>query len=332
MVTTATGCTALGNAQVLDWIRQWGNSTSEAILEPNCQIFSAPGIEGLIGFRVVRGRAVVLGDPVCAPANRAKLALAFYEFCQKNGMKIIYLLASEQFANWAIQNGCKVTLEICDDLAFDPQQDPTEGSKGKKLRNKISHTRHIDLHVSEYLVPDANLQAAMQKVADLWLNGRKGLQVHLGSLRLFDDRNHTRWFYVKDPEGNILSVALLTKLDAKKGWFLKYVVTAPEAPRGTSEFLMLSMMQSLKKEECHYFSVGAVPLEQIGAITGLGKFSQRFVRFLFSLSRWLFRLEHRKTYWQQFNPKGERSFIVFSHSSVGITDLLAILKVLHVNT
>ena len=330
-LVAATNNTTFGHAQVLDWIRQWGNSTSEAINEPKCHLFCAPGIEGVIGFRMEKGRAVVLGDPVCDPKNTKKLAMAFHEYCDKNDLIVIYLLVTKSFASWAIDNICNVMVEVCDEVVFNPQHDPLQGSKGRRLRNKVNHAQSLDLRVSEYISHNPKLESDMMKVGEKWLKDRKGFQIYLGNFKLFDIRQDRRWFYVKDKEENIIAVAMLRRLDLNKGWFIKFMVTSPDAPRGTSEFLMTSIFKTLGGENCHYISVGAVPGDKLGEIRGLGSFSKFFVRSVFSVSKWLFHLDQRKFYFQQFNPINEPTYILFSKGRAGINDIRALMNVLNVN-
>lgn len=333
MVAITPNGTALENGKALNWIREWGGGPStEALYEPGCHLFTAPGLEGLIGFRVMKGRAVVIGDPVCPPENRAKLTEAFHEHCRHAGMKIIYMLVSESFANWAIQNGCPIMLEACDDLVFDPFRNPTLelGAKARRLRNMVRFAQSHDLSAVEYTDFDPKLEEAMQQVGDNWLKERKGLQIHLGLLKLFIHRLDSRWFYIKDPKGNILAVALLRRLGAKKGWFIKFLIKVPAAPRGTSELLMTSILEALREEGCHYASVGAVVADQIKVVNGLGKFGQAFVHRVFSLAKRIFHLDQRKVYWEKYSPTSEPTYLLFSGPRVGFKDILALMKILNV--
>lgn len=331
MVTSMLDSTSVDRAKIHEWITLWGSSTSEVILDAKCQLFFTPGIEGFIGYRIEKDSAVVFCDPVCEKKNTAHLAEAFQEFCEKNEIPIIYLLASEQFANWAINSSCKVMIEVCEELIFDPQIDPTIGSKAHRLRNKINHTHTLNLSVEEYLQYDRKIELAMQQVGTQWLKDRKGPQIHLGPLLIFEDRTDKRWFYVKDKDNFIISVGLLRKLDSQNGWFLKFLLTTPSAPRGTSELLMNAMLETLRKENCHYLSVGMVPAPSLGIIHGLSKFYKSLARNFFTIAKWVFNLEHRKIYWEQFHPSSKRSFILFTKPSIGIRDVRAIMKSLNVN-
>lgn len=329
MVATRDEKADLGYVPIHEYIRKWGDSSSEAILEEHCQLFCAPGIEGFIGYRVERGTAVAFGDPVCAPENRPWLAKAFQDYCHHSGLRFIYLLASEPFASWAYKNGGKVMMEVCEELIFDPHEDPLVGKKSHRLRNKVNHTQNLNLAVKEYTTPDPKLEAALQRVGDLWLGERKGPQIHLGALQLFDHRFDRRWFYVEDPDGTISSVALLRRLEGKEGWFIKFLITTPTAPRGCSELLMTAILKILRDENCRYLSVGVVPAPELGLIQGLGNFYKSLTQNIFAVAKWVFHLGNRKVYWEQFRPTGHRSFLVFSNRTVGVRDLWAILKALN---
>jgi lysylphosphatidylglycerol synthetase-like protein (DUF2156 family) len=55
-----------------------------AALSPQHSLFRAPGIDGVVGFLVMWRRAVVLGDPICAPENKTALADAFASHCAEH--------------------------------------------------------------------------------------------------------------------------------------------------------------------------------------------------------------------------------------------------------
>jgi lysylphosphatidylglycerol synthetase-like protein (DUF2156 family) len=308
-------------------VHRWGNATSEILLETPHSIFSTPGIEGIIGYRLQSDFAITFGDPVCPPEDASKLATAFHKHCQEKNLNIIYLITSEKFAKWAIQNQCRMMIEVAEELIFDPQHDPTIGSKASKLRNYLKHASHLGLQVHEYLTSDEHLEHSIEQVGKKWLKGRRGPQMHLGNLNFFEDRMDKRWFYVQQDK-RILGMALLSKLDHQKGWFLKYLISIPEAPRGTSELLMVSIMEILRNENCRFLTYGVVPIQNLGEIVGLSKFPAFMARFGYKLTKWIFHLDQRKRFWQKFHPKTERSFALFSKQGIGIKEIRALIKAL----
>lgn len=311
------------------WLEQWGDFAAETLRDPSYQFFSTPHINGMIGFKELVGCAITFGDPICAKEDAPELAKAFHSYCQSKNLNVGYMISSEEFSKWAANHLCQVLIEVGEELVFDPQNDPLEGPRNK-LRNKVNHAQHIGLIVEEYANHDPNLEKKIQSVGNQWLKSRTGPQIYLADVDFFRNRQNRRWFYVKDPEGQILGVALLTRIQLREGWFLKFLITVPDAPRGTSEWLMVSILEVLRKENCHYLTYGLIPAEELGDLMGIGACSEWIVKKLFKLAKKFFSLENRKGYWGQFHPVSKRSYILFEKLSLGIREIRAVLKSLKV--
>jgi lysylphosphatidylglycerol synthetase-like protein (DUF2156 family) len=190
------------------------------MLDPAYQLFTIPEVEGAIAYKQELGCAVTFGDPLCSKQDMPKLAQAFHESCHKNRLNIAYILASENFAKWAINNVCDVMVEVGEELVFDPFCDPLEGPRNK-LRNKVNHAQHIGLTIHEYLKLDPDLEHQIQEVGNKWAQGRNGPQIYLADVEFFEDRTNKRWFYIKNGE-NLIGVAMLSRLEKREGWYLKF--------------------------------------------------------------------------------------------------------------
>lgn len=319
------------NNSIQEWVHRWGCSMSQMYLDYPCNIYRTPNIEGFIGYRIESKCAVVFGDPVCAVEQMPELAKAFQTHCQEQNQNTIYVIASEPFAKWAINNLLSVSIEVGEELFFDPQlNESLKGHKGYRLRNKLNYARKHGLEVYEYLSSNEDLEHAMQQVGNAWLQSRRGPQIHLGQLDFFTNRSGTRWFYLHQ-SGHIMGVALLCRLEARQGWFIKYLVVEPNSPRGSSELLMESILDTLEKEQCHFLTSGIIPSNQLGDISGLSGFSKVLARSIYKLILWIFKLNRRKEYWQKFHPSIERSFLLFSRQVIGLNEIRAIKKSLKIS-
>lgn len=312
------------------WIHRWGCSVSETVLDSECHVFRTDKIDGFIGYRIKAGCAVVHGDPICSFQDMPFLTEAFHQYCKEKQLKIIYIIASEKFANLAIQNLCKIMVQVGEELIFDPRKDPTEGRSGHRLRNKVSHVRSLGISAHEYLSQDPKLENQIKEAGNLWLKSRKGPQIYLGPLNFFENRADKRWFYAIQGE-QVIAAALLSRLEVKKGWLLKFLITIPQAPRGTSEFLMLSILEALRQEECHYLTYGIVPADRLDKIVGVNKFYTWLGRGIFKFLKAIFKLNQRKLYWEKFFPKSEPAYVLFSNPNVGIQEVRAIIQALKVD-
>lgn len=320
------------DSQIERWVHQWGCSMSEAVLDCNCNFFRSSGIDGAIGYVIESDCAVVLSDPICPPEQMPELAFAFQKYCQEQSWNAIYVMATERFAKWAINNLCSILIESSEECVFDPQIDPTQGHKAQKLRNYFNHAQKLGLTVHEYFSVeiDSELENSLQNVADEWIRKRKGPQIHLGYLRLFKHRAYKRWFYIKHAE-QFLGVAVLCKLEAKQGWLLKYLITLPEAPRGASELLMVSILEALRAENCRFLTNGILPLDHLGETQGLNAISRCLTKIAFNTVKWIFKLNQRKTFWRQFKPRTAPYYALLTNPKLGFKEIRAVLKAVKID-
>lgn len=315
---------------VLENIRQWGGLNSDAILDPHCEIFTHPDVEGLIGHRVAGQCAVVFGDPVCSPADREKLVEAFHSQCKAQNKKIVYVMASEEFARWSLNRTCGASIEFGEELLLDPREDNLKGAKASLLRRKIKRAIKENVIAREYLDSDLTLEAALEKVNNSWVKNRRGPQVYISHIHLFTNRLGKRWFYAEQ-DGKVIGVVMLSQLKARGGWLLNRLMVTPDAPHGTSELLVSSAVETLKRENCSFLTVGTVPKGDLGEIVGFGKFSTWFKRKMFSIAKRLLHLEGRKKYWEKFQMESKPSYILLSEPHIGWGEIKGLMNAMNVS-
>ena len=321
---------------IIEYLQKWGNASSIALLDPACAHFSVSHIEGVIGYRFEVGCAIVFGDPVCAPEHQATLTLAFHEFCQKKAKTIIYVTVSEQFTNWTLQNNiCTCAAEIGHEIIINPLSDPKAAtdSNGKLLRKKYNAAQRQGISVHEYTgAQDSVLEKKLNEVKKTWLEKRRGLQIYLSTINLFAHRTNKRYFYAQQNDA-IIGVLMMNRLDGALGWVMNVLMRIPEAPLATSEFLILSVLDILRAEQCPYFSVGPVPALELGKIEGIRPISQKIIRISHKIASKLFNIGgNRQLYWKKFSPKMASSFFIFSRPKIGIREVLGIMRAFNAST
>jgi lysylphosphatidylglycerol synthetase-like protein (DUF2156 family) len=318
--------------KIFDFVHRWGSSASFALLDSNCQIFTTPHIDGIIGYHTESDCAVVFGDPICAQKKQPELAKAFHKFCVEKKINPIYTMASENFAHWAIGSVSKALLEVTHELVLQPHshKDPSLGSEGRMLRKKINHALHEGTIISEYKGNNPDLEASLELAEKAWLNNRRGPQIFLANISLFGNREGKRWFYAIKG-GDVVGVLLLNRVEARDGWLLNLLFATPQASNGTSELLVSTVLETLRNEQCPFLTFGATPVGELGEIVGLNDFSTWFARKAFRLSKWFFHLDGRRDYWKKFQPKIEPSYILLSKPSVNLGEIRGILRAFHVS-
>lgn len=316
---------------LVNLVRRWGGSSTDAVLDPNCQQFYASNIEGVIGYRVEYGCALSYGDPICHPADAPALATAFHRFCEERNLSVIFLAASKNFSQWALNNICKSSLEFGHELYLDPQKDPEtqSGSRGSLVRRKVKQALNEGVHLYEYLSYNERLEQAINQVGLTWLNSRHGPQIHISNVHLFSDREGKRWFYAQQNDA-IVGIIVVNRLLSKQGWLLNHLMITPQAPNGTSELLVVKTIQTLAKENCRYATFGSVLGKDIGKIEGLGPISIWMAHRIVKMTNRLFHLEGRRTFWEKFHPYNDSSYILFSHKYVSLKNLMCLQRTLNI--
>ncbi len=311
--------------RIVEFVRKWGGSTTDAVLDPSMQAFHAPDIAGLISYRLKGSCAIVFGDPICEEMDKAALAKAFHRFMQEQGNNIIYISTSKQYARWAIENVCGALIEFGHELVFDPENDPTKAS-GKHaglLRRKVKHALREGVQVHEHLTQDPAIEKAIENVGEAWLKGRRGTQIHISNIYLFSNRFGKRWLYAKNGEA-IVGTISLNELKAHKGWHMNHLMITPEAPHGTSELLVVSALEMLRNEGCRFTTAGTVTATQLGEIVGLNKFAVWTGRFVFRLAKIIAHLSGLNTFWGKFHPQSRPTYLLFSQKKIGFSELRAL--------
>ncbi len=309
-----------------DYVKRLGNHFSIALLNPICKFFSIPSVDGIIGYKTFANCAIVMGDPLCNnPEDIPTLTMAFHDYCQKY-KNIIYVVTSENFTNWSLNNTCTLALQIGNELILDPRINYKErsGRKASQLRNKFNQSIRCGLVVNEYKEHNAQLEKEIEQAGASWLNNRSGIQLFNLPINIFAGRSGKRWFYAQH-NNKVVGILILNKLEFYQGWVLNVVMLTPDAPNTTSEFLVLNMLETLRAEGCPFFSVGTLPTAQLGRIEGFGTIGQNLVQCSFKVTQ-LLQLHERQRYWQKFQPESKPSFLLFSKPRIRLREAWAIVR------
>ena len=311
-------------------LRQWGSVSTGGILDKNCLIYTDTSIPGLIGYRLVGNIAVVLGDPVTSPEQKSELALSFQKFCSTQTLDFIYIIASEEFALWAQHYLSSVLIEFGTTLFLNPCNNPfnNSGAQFKPLRKKVHNCLHKGVIVKEYIGYNLNIERSISEIVTSWQGGRKGPQIHLCQPTPFIDKEGKRWFYAEQ-NGNIIGSLILNELKKDKSWLLNNVMIKEGSPNGLSELLIISDLNVLEIEGCTSVTIGPVPRNQLGKITGLNGFLTLITHAIYKGSKYFFNLGGHEIFWEKFQPRTEGSYLIFPQKNLNYNTIKAIINSLY---
>jgi lysylphosphatidylglycerol synthetase-like protein (DUF2156 family) len=128
-----------------------------------------------------------------------------------------------------------------------------------------------------------------------------------------------------------VGILILNELQVHNGWLLNKVMISKDAPHGISELLVIATLQALAKENCQSVTIGPVPGEQLGKISGLGRFSEIMTRLIYRLAKNFFHLNGHATFWKKFEPVTCSSCVLFPEKNLSFSSIKALLKALNVH-
>lgn len=317
--------------RILNFVRKWGDVNSDGLLEESCQIFSMDGVDGFIGYKIELSNAIVFGDPVCAPGEKPVFAYAFQEYCESQKIDIVYTMVSQEFTDWALENLSAASIEFGEKFILDPQNNPfnDSGSNAILVRKKVKHAIKEGIAIKEYLDSDSHIEQGISEISEAWLQKRHGPQVFLCPLNLFKDRQGKRYFYA-EREGKIIGILVLNAMQAKKGWMFNNLLIAQHNLSGLSESLVVTALQTIAKEDCHYAVVGPFVGEQLGKIIGVNDVKVKLFRLLFKFIKLLFRLDGQRIFWNKFKHTSEGCHLIFPKNNLNFTSLKALFQAFNV--
>jgi lysylphosphatidylglycerol synthetase-like protein (DUF2156 family) len=305
-------------------VKRLGSPASTILLDFPCHIFRLSGVDGIIGYQLIKNCAVVIGDPICLAENAGKLSQAFLQFCRQQNWTVIYILASNSFAHWALKAGYRTIIEVGEELMIDP----TKFMLRQKLRWKINQSIRQGVVVKEYKGLNPALENQMKETLQTWLKNRHNPQVYLGDLKAFLSGTNKRIFYAVYKD-QIIGLLKITPIDRFEGWTLSCFLALAGSPIGTSEHLMNFVFETLAQESCHFLCLGATSGSHLGEIVGMNAFSKWMAHFIFNISRWFFKLDAKRKYLSKYQPHLSPDYFVLS-GKLTFAELMAIKQILHV--
>lgn len=313
----------------VDLMRRFGGPISHAALLSSCQIFRVAGIEGLLGFRVHHGHAVVLGDPVANEVHWKTLYEVFLTYAAEQGLSVIFVVVSKRFVDLALGDfAC--AMQFGELLVGNPGEDPEKGARGGHLRTSVRYPQRMGVTIRSYESAgpiDPALEARVLRATAEWRARRKGFQLHIGSHRFFENRGGCRLF-IAEHEGQVVGVLSLIKIgSAGCQYLIDLVFSTPSAPTHTNEFLIVSAYSQLRLEGVDRVCLGVAPSGELSDMIGFGAWRAFLARGFYALANRLVPQYGKIFFWKKFGIlRSDPLYLLFQDERIGIQTFRALLK------
>ncbi len=143
-------------------------------LAPENEHFVAPNGEGLVNYRVTRGVAVVLGDPVCAPDAEERVIQSFLAFCKRQKWHVAFYQVYPQYLNIYRSQRMRA-FKMGEEALINPQTFTLHGSAMANVRtsSRRAEREGVTLQWYEGVLP-TNIMQQLEQLSRTWLKHKNG--------------------------------------------------------------------------------------------------------------------------------------------------------------
>lgn len=209
----------------------------------------------------IQGRSwIALFDPVGPPQETPELVWRFVEEARSQGGRAVFYQISPALLPYCADAGLRAfklgELAIVELSRFD-----LKGSRLAGLRQAVNKGQREGLEFEVLAREDVMASIEnLRKVSDTWLELHETREktFSLGSFR--DDYVSAQPVAVLRKEGRIVAFATLSVTDTKKEGTVDLMRFAPDAPKGSMDFLFVRIMEYLRDAGYSEFNLGMAPL------------------------------------------------------------------------
>jgi phosphatidylglycerol lysyltransferase len=260
----------------------------------------------------IQGRSwIALFDPVGPREEIAELVWRFVEEARTGGGRAVFYQISPSLLSYCSDAGMRDfrlgELAIVDLARFD-----LKGSRLSGLRQAVNKGAREGLEF-EMLPPDgiAPHLDALRTVSQSWLDAHNTREktFSLGAFR--DDYVLAQPVAVLRKEGRIVAFATIAVTDTKAEGTVDLMRFAPDAPKGSMDFLFVRIMEHLRDAGFRQFNLGMAPLSGMAQREAAPAWD-RIGTVIFEHGERFYNFRGLKAFKSKFHPRWEPRYLAVS--------------------
>jgi lysylphosphatidylglycerol synthetase-like protein (DUF2156 family) len=227
--------------------------------------YRAPGIDGLIAFRPAGNRHLVqLCGPFAGSQAKAPLLRAFLEWAHNQKRRVTAVQLTRADAMLYVENGF-VANQLGTSYSIDLERFTLQGKSFLGLRRQIRLATRCGVEVHELLpqeLEQADVQFELARVDAMWLRAKgrhvKELTFMVGE-RGGRGARYRRAFVARR-RGVVVAYATHSPcFGSRPGWLCDLMRRRPDAPKGSVEIMLATVIAKLHDEGWRWLHLGLTP-------------------------------------------------------------------------
>ncbi|MEO8582614.1 MAG: phosphatidylglycerol lysyltransferase domain-containing protein [Flavitalea sp.] len=246
-------------------LSQYGNSSMDYFKLYRDKLFFFSDIhEAFVAYRVARGFAVVLEEPVCAEEHKMEVLEEFDRHCRKMGLKPAFYRVNENSIHWFNQLK-KQKLMIGQEAILEINNFTLEGKDKKSLRNGLNALQKKGYEINYCTGPQTEeMVAKLKVVSDEWLESYNKEEL-IFSQGLFDEKEIAQQdiIVLNDIDGNIQAFLNIIPDYTEDEITYDLIRKTNNAPGAAMDALIVKLIDYAKAKKKTYLNLGLVPMSGI---------------------------------------------------------------------
>lgn len=250
--------------QAIALIQQYATrATDHFAAAPEISYFWSGSGQAFIAYRLIRGVALTLGDPVGPVNERAALLEDFSAYCRRQDWVNAVYLASPTYRRLCL-DASLYAYKIGEEAVIETASFSTQGKAGAPVRHAMARARRDGVTVRIWqgeALPD-DIFASMRRLSQAWLAAR-GSSLQMGfSMGRFpaDWTPDLLTSAAIDASGQVCAFQTWTPLYAGGGWSLDNMRRTEHTPPGVMELLITETILWASARGAERMSLGLAPL------------------------------------------------------------------------
>jgi pimeloyl-ACP methyl ester carboxylesterase len=243
------------------------NAHALVALTPGIRSWTSTDAKGAVAYNEFGKVWLVPGDPLATADDVAQVTGGFLRAARAQGRVVGFMPATEQFAKHSRRLGLRA-IRIGSAPYFDLATWAPRGDRAKKARAGVNQARRAGVRVTEVLEIDERLVRETARVCKSWLTTRRSAIgfAWLFSIDLFQHQERKKYFTARDANGRLVGFLAASPIPARDGWYLEDVLRGKNAPNGTTELLVVEVLELLAREGAKLATLGTAPMAMEGAV------------------------------------------------------------------
>jgi len=273
--------------------------------------FFAPNGRSFLAYRVIRGTALVAGDPIGDADERRELLAEFRRVAHTKGWRVAVAGASADALPDYAALGLK-SLYLGDEAIIRPSEFSLDGRAIRKVRQSVSRLEKsgYEVRILSAGAADDRLRGELRSVSEEWRGNwpERGFTMAMDALFQYPE---TVLAVAVGPDGHVGGFLQLVPSPASDGYSLASMRRRRDTPNGLMEYLITQTVEWARGGNVTELSLNfAVFADFLRAEEGAGALV-RTLRFLLLKADRLFQVERLHSFNRKFFPHWRRRYFCF---------------------